>query len=60
MTKTEAIAEFKSEVLPYVLAKYGPNDKPAKREAWNDWTDALCKEGRITAKQYDTWAGPFA
>lgn len=59
MTKAEAIAEFNAEVKPHVLAKYGPNDKPAMREAWNDWTDGLCKDRRITQKQYDTWTHPF-
>lgn len=58
MTRKEAIAEFKAEILPHVLAKYGPNDKPARAEAWNDWTDTLCKEGRITLEQYETWSAP--
>lgn len=55
MTKSEAIAEFKAEILPLVVEQYGPRDKPAIREAWNNWTDALCKDGRITQRQYDTW-----
>ena len=59
MTKAEAVAEFNSEIRPLVVAKYGPNDKPALREAWNDWTDGLCKARRITTKQYETWVHPF-
>ena len=34
-------------------------DKAALREAWNNFTDALCKNRYITAKQYDTWSNPF-
>lgn len=59
MTKAEAVREFKEEVLPYVVAQYGKDDRPAIREAWNDWTDMLQKDGRISAKQYNTWVGPF-
>ena len=59
MTKKEALAEFKRDVLPAVIQRYGKNDVPAKCEAWNDWTDALCKERRITSSQYSTWANPF-
>jgi len=59
VTKVEAVALFRAEVLPLVIAKYGPNDKPALREAWNDWTDGLCKSREITPRQYDTWCHPF-
>jgi hypothetical protein len=47
-TKKQAIEDFRAEVLPYVLERYGKHDKTAIREAWNDYTDALCKERRIT------------
>ena len=59
MTKVEAIKEFRAEILPYVHAKYGRTDRIAVREAWNDWTDGLYKDRRITQHQYDTWSGPF-
>ena len=59
MTKAEAKREFEAEVLPYVVKQYGPGDKGAVAEAWNDWTDALHKDGRITRKQYDTWTHPY-
>ena len=35
------------------------DDVIAKREEWNNFTDALCKEGYITEKQYETWTNPF-
>ena len=38
---------------------YRKSDKIAKRTEWNDYTDALCKDGLITSKQYDTWDQPF-
>ena len=28
-------------------------------ERWDFWTDALCKAGEITLKQYSNWATPF-
>ena len=59
MTKREAVKEFKEHILPGVLKQYGPKDKPALRQAWNDWTDGLCKDKRITLKQYESWDNPF-
>jgi ABC-type amino acid transport substrate-binding protein len=55
MNKSEAVAQFKSEILPAM--KKG--DKPAVREAWNNWTDALHKDRQITDKQYRTWTNPW-
>lgn len=34
-------------------------DSIAKRTAWNDYTDGLCKDGLITDHQYTTWSNPF-
>ena len=59
MTKVEADREFIRDILPVVITRYGAGDVPARREAWNDWTDMLCKEGRITKRQYDTWVNSF-
>jgi hypothetical protein len=61
MTKAQAVAEFNEEVMPLVRARYeqdGVPDRPARAEAWNDFTDYLQKNGRITAKQYSTWLYP--
>jgi hypothetical protein len=55
MTKKEALAEFREYILPFIPK----GDIPAKCEAWNDFTDGLCKDRRITSKQYDTWVNPF-
>lgn len=54
LTKKQAVEMFKEEVLPFVVKEYGNNDTTAKRTAWNDFTDMLCKNGEISEKQYDT------
>lgn len=54
MDKKTADKIFKSEYLPH-LPK---GDYPAIFEAWNDWTDSLCKDGEITEKQYNEWQCP--
>ena len=52
MTKSEALKLFREYDIP-------SRDKAAIREAWNNFTDSLCKNRQITAKQYDTWSNPF-
>ena len=62
MNRKEAEQIFRAEVLPEIIKQYeqdGIKDIPARSEAWNDWTDALCKEGKITPRQYENWANPF-
>tara|TARA_B100001287_G_scaffold232716_1_gene203881 strand:- start:303 stop:473 length:171 start_codon:yes stop_codon:yes gene_type:complete len=56
MTKAEAIKQFRSF---YKWWGYRRGDVIAKRTKWNDYTDALCKEGLITLKQYENWGQPF-
>lgn len=55
MTKREALREFRRDIQPTVEAFYGVSDKIALRTAWNDWTDCLCKSGRISSEQFRTW-----
>jgi len=62
MTKAEALAQFREYVLPHVQAQYerwGRIDRVARAEAWNNYTDALQKDGLITAQQYHNWSNPF-
>lgn len=59
MTKQQAQQEFTHNIKPYIIKRY-PNDKPALRQAWNDFTDNLCKQGHITLKQYETWTSPIS
>ena len=54
LTKKETEILFKEEILPFVDKK----DKPALRQAWNDYTDFLCRNGEITMRQYETWTQP--
>lgn len=44
---------FDSEIAPLVIAQYGENDSVAMNEAFNDWTDSLCKSGEIHPEQYN-------
>lgn len=49
----EALSEaFDEQVAPAVIAQYGEDDEPAINEAFNDWTDSLCKDGEIHDEQY--------
>ena len=54
MTKREALRSFYE-----AHGKLLDGDVVAKREAWSNYTDGLCKDGRITLKQYETWSNPF-
>lgn len=59
-TKAEALRQF-GELWREALENNPKlqGDTVAKCEAWNDYTDALHKEGRISASAYSTWANPF-
>lgn len=62
MTKAEALQDFRETTLARLKeseAKRGYVDDSARREAWNNYTDALCKGGSITLRQYETWSNPF-
>lgn len=54
--KTEVRQVFESEILPTL----NPTDKVAIRCAWNDYVDALQKDGQITERQAMTWTNPYA
>lgn len=55
MTKKEVVKIFDRDIRRGIPS----NDKPMLAEAWNNFTDALCKSGQITLKQYETWTTPF-
>ena len=55
MTKREAIREFNQYVKPAILARYRKSDSVAMSDAWGIFIDGLCRDGRITSKQYHTW-----
>ena len=61
MTRDEAIEEFLAHEFPATIKCYewdGIPDWPARREAWNNFTDMLCKDRRISDWQYDNWSQP--
>ena len=61
ITFAEACEYFTAEILPLVQEQYeqdGVPDWPARGETWNNWTDALCKNGEISEWQYANWAHP--
>jgi len=61
MTKAQVVAEFKESVLPLIRKQYEQDrqrDLPARREAWNNYTDMLCKDGSISDHAYATWVCP--
>ena len=62
MTRDDAIAEFEASILPGIIATERENgysfDEPMRSEAWNDYTDSLCKDYRISNWQYENWTHP--
>ena len=57
VTKVQILREFKDVVKGY--APEMRKDAPMMREAWNNYTDSLCKDGIITESQYNNWTSPF-
>lgn len=54
MNQNEVRAQFKEEWDAAVKANPAlKTDKPAKSEAWGVFLDGLCKDGKITDKQYN-------
>ena len=61
ITWEQACEMFEEEVLPGVKAECeqdGVKDIPARSEAWNNWTDSLCKNELISDWQYENWLHP--
>lgn len=62
MTKAEAVYAFRKYVMPTIWVieqrQCGRKDLPLRDQAWNDYTDRLCKDGRITDWQYNNWTHP--
>lgn len=54
-SETELSELFDSQIAPLVIAQYGEGDSVAMNEAFNDWTDMLCKDGIIHPEQYDNY-----
>ena len=57
----DACDQFEFDILPFIQDEYeedGEPDWPARSEAWNNWTDFLCKDGQISDWQYENWSQP--
>ena len=50
--ESELAELFEQDVLPEVIKLYSADDEPAISEAFNNWSDALCKDGTIHPEQY--------
>lgn len=63
MNKRQVDASFKEHVLPEVdrvcIERSGTTDRIARWEAYNNYTDMLCKDGMITIWQYENWGTPY-
>ena len=59
-TKAQVLEQFRYNWKVATLENPSlKTDKIAKRIAFGDFTDMLCKEGDITLKQYESWSNPF-
>ena len=61
----DAVRIFERDFLPGIRMTEKRNnggrcwvDSCMRREAWNNWTDSLCKDGRISDWQYENWSQP--
>jgi hypothetical protein len=54
VNKKDAEKQFK-EFYPHILKS---TDKPKKALYWNEYTDSLCRDGKITEKQRCNWMYP--
>lgn len=55
----QAVKDFKEINEPLVVARYSADDVIALREAFNNWSDMLCKDGQIDDTQYYGWDNPY-
>ena len=61
ITFAQACETFTLEILPMVQEAYeqdGQPDWPARREAWNNWTDSLACDEQISDWQVHNWGHP--
>ena len=61
MTFDQACEQFTDCILPMIQEQYeqdGIPDYPARREAWNNWTDSLARDEQISDWQVHNWGHP--
>ena len=54
-SEDELSERFDEDILPHVIILYGADDSIAIREAFNDWSDSLCKDGELHESQYNAY-----
>ena len=56
----DACETFTTEILPMIQEREraGHPDIPARREAWNNWTDSLACDEQISDWQVHNWGHP--
>ena len=66
-SEDELSERFDAEIMPDILAQYAKpgeefEDQDTINEAFNNWTDSLCKEGEIHPEQYAryTYTGKYS
>ncbi|HSE99825.1 MAG TPA: hypothetical protein VLA48_02925 [Nitrososphaeraceae archaeon] len=61
LNKSQVDSYFIDFILPEIKNQYeqdGIKDKPARREAYNNYIDGLQKDGQITEKQANKYCIP--
>jgi len=66
MTRDEAIAQFERDILPLLVIEetewqggtWQEVDEIHRSETWNNWTDSLREDKKISDWQYDNWSHP--
>ena len=53
ITTAQAFAYWEAEYKPVTVQQYGEDDTVTLSESWNDYSDSLCKDGELTALQYN-------
>ncbi len=51
----ELSERFDADIAPQIIEQYGEDDEPAMNEAFNNWSDSLCKDGDIHPEQYNNY-----
>jgi len=54
-SEEELSERFDQEIASMVIDQYGDEDGPAMREAFNNWSDMLCKDGELHSLQYSNY-----
>lgn len=60
LTKVEVVAQFRSNWREFIKENRSwRGDSVAKRESFNNFVDALNKDGDVTDWQANNWSNPF-